>query len=269
MSPFFKHKHYNRFTIITLALFATVLISWLYFAPPGLLGKADAIGYAVCHQISDRTFHMGDRPLPLCARCSGMYIGALTGILFQWRNGRRGGMPSRKIFIVLGFFAVMFAIDGINSYVHLIPGLTGIYEPANFLRLLTGTGIGIGMALVLMPVIHQTLWVDWNPEANISAWNEFFPILISALAAGALLFTGNPLLLYPLGLLSAGTVLFILGSIYSIVWVMVLKKENAFVVMRQLIPYAALGFTTAILQIFVIDIIRLSATGSWNGLNFF
>ena len=125
------------------------------------------------------------------------------------------------------------------------------------------------MALVLMPVIHQTLWVDWNTEANVATWSEFLPVLISALAIGALLFTGNPLLLYPLGLLSAGTVLFILGSIYSIVWVMVLKKENAFVVIRQLIPYAALGFTTAILQIFVIDIIRLSATGSWNGLNFF
>lgn len=212
---------------------------------------------------------MGDRPLPLCARCSGMYIGALTGILFQLQNKLRGGMPSKKIFIVLGLFTVMFAIDGVNSYMHLIPGLPGLYEPNNLLRLLTGTGVGIGMSLVLLPVINQTLWLNWNTESNVNRWNEFFPILISALAAGGLLFTGNPLLLYPLGILSAGTVLVILGSIYSIVWVMILKKENAFIKWHETIPYFALGFSTAIMQIFIIDLIRLTATGSWNGLNFF
>lgn len=269
MSPFSLLKKYNRFTTVSLSVLTAVLIGWLYFTPPGLLGKADAIGYAVCHQISERTFHMGDRPLPLCARCSGMYIGALTGILFQIRDGRRGGMPSKKIFVVLGLLTVMFAIDGVNSYIHLIPGFPGLYEPNNLLRLLTGTGVGIGMSLVLLPVIHQTLWLNWNPESNVSRWNEFVPILISALAAGGLLFTGNPLLLYPLGVLSAGTVLVILGSIYSIVWVMILKKENAFEKKVEVVPYFALGFSIAILQVFIIDMIRLGATGSWNGLNFF
>ena len=54
-----------------------VLLGWLLNTPPGLLGKADAIGYAVCHRIDLRSFHLGERALPLCARCSGMYLGAM------------------------------------------------------------------------------------------------------------------------------------------------------------------------------------------------
>ena len=59
-----------------------VFLGFLMVAPPGLLGKADALGYAVCHRIDARSFHIGTRQLPLCARCSGMYLGALLGLVF-------------------------------------------------------------------------------------------------------------------------------------------------------------------------------------------
>ncbi len=254
--------------MLALLLLIAVVSSWLYFAPPGLMGKADAVGYAVCHQIESRSFHMGERPLPLCARCSGMYIGAFVGILFQWMNGRKAGLPPKRILVALGFLVILFAIDGINSYIHLIPNIPGLYEPNNILRLVTGTGVGVGMALILIPIIHQTYWVDWDPASNISRWGEFFAILGSALAVSGLLLTGNPLLLYPLALISASTVLFILGMIYSIVWVMIFKKENQFATWKEVIPYLAFGFSTAVLQVFAIDIARLIVTGSWNGLNF-
>jgi hypothetical protein len=29
---------------------------WFFIAPPGLLGKADAVGYAICHRIDERSF---------------------------------------------------------------------------------------------------------------------------------------------------------------------------------------------------------------------
>jgi hypothetical protein len=40
---------------------------WFYIAPPGLLGKADSIGYAICHRIDERSFQIFGRQLPLCA----------------------------------------------------------------------------------------------------------------------------------------------------------------------------------------------------------
>ena len=132
--------------LLLVAALAALLIAWLSLTPPGLLGKADAVGYAVCHRIELRSFHLDGRPLPLCARCSGMYLGALAGALYQLSKGRRGGLPARKLWPALIALGLAFAVDGINSYLHFIPGLSGLYEPNNTLRLVTGTGLGLSVA---------------------------------------------------------------------------------------------------------------------------
>ena len=67
--------------IILPSLLVVVICIWGYFTPAGLLGKMDAIAYAVCHRIVQRSFSLGDRPLPLCARCTGMHLGAFFGLL--------------------------------------------------------------------------------------------------------------------------------------------------------------------------------------------
>jgi uncharacterized membrane protein len=104
--------------------------------PGGLLGKADAIGYAVCHQIDLRSFHLVERRLPLCARCSGMYLGAVLGLSYQWFIGwRRAGTPPWIILALLGVFVFAFVVDGLNSFISLIPDLSPIstweYNPIN------------------------------------------------------------------------------------------------------------------------------------------
>ena len=85
---------------------ALLLLGWLLNTPAGLLGKADAIGYAVCHRIDVRSFHLGDRPLPLCARCSGMYLGAGLGLIYQSIFSRRHtGTPPLRVIVPLGLMA--------------------------------------------------------------------------------------------------------------------------------------------------------------------
>ena len=76
-----KFNTATKILVITAALL--VFIGWFITTPPGLFGKVDAIGYAVCHRISERSFHIGSLQLPLCARCSGMYLGAVMGLVFQ------------------------------------------------------------------------------------------------------------------------------------------------------------------------------------------
>jgi len=261
-------KFRDRFTLLGLLLFTAILTGWLYFTPPGLLGKADAVGYALCHQITVRSFLFGERQLPLCARCSGMYLGALAGIVYHLRVGRRGGFPPRKILFALGGLLVFFGIDGVNSYFHLLPKFPTLYEPDNILRLLTGTGMGVSMTTVLMPILHQTLWQNWDPQPAIGGFRDFFLLLAAALGFSALLLTENALLLYPLALLSAFSAILMLGLIYTIVWIMIRKKENAFLHISELIGYLAFGFSTALLQVFVFDAARLWLTGTWNGFNF-
>ena len=43
-----------------------------------LLGRAYG---RVCHQIVDRSFHIAGHPLAVCARCLGIYVGYLAGLI--------------------------------------------------------------------------------------------------------------------------------------------------------------------------------------------
>ena len=82
------------------AIFA--LAGWIYIAPPGLLGKLDAIGYAVCHRLPSHSLHVNGIQLPLCARCTGEFNAAAIALLFQgFVSGKRGKLPNRGILAVL------------------------------------------------------------------------------------------------------------------------------------------------------------------------
>ena len=61
---------------VALAFIATFVLS----PPWSVLEKADAVGSAVCHRISFRSFHLAGRQLPLCVRCTGTYLGVIAGL---------------------------------------------------------------------------------------------------------------------------------------------------------------------------------------------
>ena len=52
------------------------------------------VGSLVCHQHAGRSFHLGGGQLPVCARCTGLYLSAALGIVFAWSRGRsRAPLP--------------------------------------------------------------------------------------------------------------------------------------------------------------------------------
>ncbi len=253
-----------------LSILMLILLSiWLYETPAGLWGKANAIAYAVCHRILSHSFTAGDWQMPLCARCTGMYTGTLVGMLFlNLRKGRAAELPPLKILIALGVLLAAFGLDGVNSYLHFLPGAPGLYEPRNWLRLLTGSGVGMGIAAVLVPVFHQAVWQNSKNEAALGSWKAFFLLLACVGLADALVLTGNPLLLYPIALLSALTVVLILGTVYTVVWIMLSKQENTFASLRKLQTFLLAGAFTAMLQISSFDLVRFWITQTWSGFRF-
>ncbi|MDR3573764.1 MAG: DUF2085 domain-containing protein [Anaerolineaceae bacterium] len=261
-------SHPNRETALKIfvpSVALLVLAVWLINTPAGLLGKADAIAYAICHRIAARSFYLGDRQMPLCARCTGMYLGTLAGFLFQYKHAKRGGMPVLKIMILLGIILVAFGIDGVNSYLHLIPNAPSLYTPENWLRLLTGTALGIGIAAVLLPVFNQTVWTDWTDRPILHSWKQVALLVIIAGILDLTVLSGNPILLYPLALLGSATVMLILGMIYTVIWLMLFKQENKYHHLKEVwLPLTA-GFTTALIQISIMDWGRYALTGTWKG----
>ncbi|MCE5208833.1 MAG: DUF2085 domain-containing protein [Chloroflexi bacterium] len=262
-----------RLAVPLLALI--VLLAWLALTPGGLLGKADAVGYAVCHRIASHSFFFGDRQLPLCARCSGMHLGALLALAYQVCLGKRGGMPSKKVLVVLGVFLLAFAVDGLNSYltlgqesgssISLFANFQPLYIPMNWLRALTGIMMGLGIGAMLYPIFNQTMYKEWDPRPSLSSWRDLFQLLGLSILLEAALLSNNVFFLYPLAILSSLTVLLILSMIYAIVWAMIMKQENVFSSLQQSWMILLLGFTTAVLQIGIMDYGRFMLTGTWKG----
>src|SRR4030067_1749695 len=145
--------------MLVLASVGLLFLGWLFNTPPGLLGKADAIGYAVCHRIDARSFHLGDRTLPLCSRCSGTYLGVILALSYFTLFKRRAShFPPRRLMLMLGLFFIVYAMDGLNSYLSLIPKSPHLYEPNNLLRITTAMFFGISLASIVYPGFNQSLW---------------------------------------------------------------------------------------------------------------
>lgn len=245
-----------------------LVLGWLLTTPAGLLGKADAIGYAVCHRIDTRSFHLGTRTLPLCARCSGMYLGAVLGLFFQWIIGRRcAGNPPLKIIVALGAFVVAFFFDGVNSYLSLIPIFPNLYQPNNVLRLFTGTGMGLALAAALFPAFNQTIWKDYDEQPALRGVKDLLILIFLAVLLDLMVLTENPLALYPLALVSVAGVLLLLTTVYTMVWMLLLKAENTCQRISELLLPLLGGFGFAVIQLAMLDLVRYILTGTWDGFH--
>ncbi len=250
--------------------------AWFYIAPPGLLGKADAIGYAVCHRIDERSFQIGDRQLPLCARCTGEFnAAAISLIFFAFASGKKSGMPGWKLGAPLLLFFITFAVDGSNSYLYLLKQTSGdafqnipnLYIPNNTLRLFTGSGMGIALASILFPAFNQTVWQTTNPERALD-WKKLGTLTGIILLIDFLILTDNPIVLYPISILSALGVLALLTLVFTMAWLMIMRQENSFNRLPEMwMPFLA-GSTLAFLMIAAIDLLRFNLTGTWGGLPF-
>lgn len=263
-----KQKRLLRFSKPLLIVFTVVLLGvWLWFTPPGIFGKADAVGYSVCHQIPERSFQIGERVFPLCARCSGMYLGAFVTFLYQLKRKRAGELPPKKILFILGFLLLLFAIDGSNSYLHFFKNAPSLYEPNNTLRLITGLGLGVGMAAILYPIFNQSIWADWMPISPVNSMVDLVKLALLNAALFLIIRSSNLILMFSLALISTGTVLFMLSMIYTILLTMLLKKENSFHQLKEIKWMALAGFCCAILQIGAMDMMRFWLTGTWSGFS--
>lgn len=246
------------------------LFAWLTMTPQGLLGKADAVGYAVCHRIDLRSFHIGDRQVPLCARCTGQYIGAMFSLIYlAVTRPRRTGRPSWVIVGFLILFAGIYTLDGLNSYIHLMPHFLRfyLYDPRNPVRLLTGTGLGLGMGVLVFPSFNATVWRNYDPRPVLDGYKDFCVLVLGGALIDLFILSENPLLIYPLALVSASGVFVLLTMIYTMVLSMITKTENGYQDLRQLSIMLIAGFLISLAQISVLDVLRYMLTGTWSGFH--
>jgi len=255
---------------LVLTALGIVTLSWLLNSPEGLSGKADAIGYAICHRIDTRSFFVGNIQMPLCARCTGIYLGVVLGIVLMAAAGRsRAGLssPVPLILTLVAFIAVM-GVDGVNSYLTLIPRMPHLYQPQNWLRLITGMLNGLAITGLVFPIFNQTLWRNWEQRPTLANFRELGGLLVVAAVVVGIVLTGNPVALYPLALLSSLGVLILLTITTSMIFMLATRTENRARTWREAFVPLAAGLTLSLAAILFIDVMRFALTGTWNGFSF-
>jgi uncharacterized membrane protein len=212
----------------------------------------------ICHQILERSLIINNQPLPLCARCTGMYLGAALTLLALWliRQGRRSILPGVPVNIILGAFIVMWVVDGFNSTWALFTAQTLLYEPSNVLRLVTGFGAGTTIAIMLYPIYHDVLWRNTQPMPMLDRFWQFAAVLgISAAGAGLLiLWSGAPYWLWVAILL--GAVIVVLGALNTVLLVILLHKEAHATRWFQAAPFLLAGLLAGGGEMGVLALVR-------------
>jgi uncharacterized membrane protein len=248
---------------------ALALAAFAVVTPPEVLAKLDAIAYAVCHRIESHSFTIAGRQLPLCARCTGIFVGAaLTlAVLAVRGRGRSSRLPGRGLLAVLLGFSALMAVDGLNSYAGFFPGLLPqAYAPQNWLRLLTGTLHGIALAALVVPLFGAAFWREPRPEASVGGAGELGALLLAGALLVALTLSGSPALLVPLALLSAAGVLALLTLVNTTLLLVLFRRENRVTRPRDGAWPLLAGLTATLLFVTAIDAVRFALTGTWSGL---
>lgn len=238
---------------------ALLIISVAILAPPwSILEKAHWIGFGVCHQIAERSFQPGGVSLPLCARCSGTFMGAMLSFMAIWvmGRGRFASLPPVWILAILAAFILFWAVDGINSYLSFFPGLPHLYKPSNLLRMISGTLNGLALSFVLQPVMSLTLWQHPVRERAVAGFRELAGILV---AAAVLVFITSrewAIMLYPLTVLSVFSVLALFTIINTLIVTIATRRENAFKSGSEAVPFFLWGLALSILEIGGVGLLR-------------
>lgn len=130
---------------VALLLVGAVVAAPLLRARGGLfLSEVLYRGFrAACHQMPERSFHLWGFPLAVCARCLGLYAGALAALFCYplLRRPTRTDAPPRAWLILATLpTAVDFAL-----------GVLGLWENTHWSRFLTALVAGAAAPFYLVP----------------------------------------------------------------------------------------------------------------------
>lgn len=219
-------------------------------------------GGGVCGQIPSHSLIIGGRQLPLCVRCTGSYLGILLGflVLATLRRWRASGLPPNEVLASLASFIVLWGIDGLNSFLALLPNAPHLYEPHNLLRLITGTLNGLALSIIVYPIFNFLLWKEANPERVIRNGQELCYLLIPSALLVWIVQTRVSFLLYPVAALSILGVLVMLTIVNTMIVLIVTRRDSRTGSWRDAVLPLLLGMLATFLELSALGLLHLALT---------
>ncbi len=241
------------------ALVLAVLIAFIA-APAPLPRKLLLAMGGVCGLRPAHSYFVGGVQLPLEARMTGIYGGALLTFAVLMACGRLGArrLGSPLLIGILAIFFMSMAFDGVNSTLAEL-GMPHLYPPTNLLRLLTGLLSGMAIAPVLLWLLSvvATARDQDAPRAVVRApWELVAPLAINAIFA-ALVLDGRAVFYYPIGLLSVAGIVGVLAITALLVILAISGLSGRVIYVRQVVAPGALALLVAF------AILGATATARW------
>lgn len=102
------------------------------------------VGALVCHQRVDRSFLLFGEPMPVCARCTGIYLPGAFGAAAAWLTVP--SMPRHTRIVILAA-----AIPTVASVLVEWPGLI---QPGNSVRALAAVPVGVACGWIFVRLLR-------------------------------------------------------------------------------------------------------------------
>ena len=212
----------------------------------------------ICHQMADHSLHFQGQALPLCARCTGLFVAFALSMLWYRLAGRsrHGGMPRGGALATSALLLAVWALDGANSLGHMLSGGGWLYAPSNALRLITGLAAGVALATFFWPVMQWSLWADADDEPATRSLTDLLGPLGVVCLTGALMWF-LPLAPYALWLVVAfGSVVLTFAAANGVLALLVLGREGRLSHPLEAVPYWLPGVAAFALETGTVALLR-------------
>ena len=105
-----------------------------------------AVGSIVCHQLPERSFHLWSQQLPVCARCTGLYMGAAFAALADVsRRVRTRSLPRSA-----GHARALIVVAAVPTIVTLAYEWVTGAMPSNMIRAVAAVPLGAATAILVL-----------------------------------------------------------------------------------------------------------------------
>jgi uncharacterized membrane protein len=240
-----------------LVMAAAVILILPLVHDPVLTGVKD-LGYTVCHQLPDHSLFAAGHQYPLCARCTGIYLGFLTGLAGLAIHGRLGAsrLPDAGVTALLFLAVGAMMADVFNSVLASAPDARLLYNTTNLIRLSTGLGAGTALALLLVPMLNDALWRKPSHLRSADVPSDLLGYGVLAALVGLLAYSQEALLYYPVALISGLGIIAALSTAGAILGVALMRRERQAASFRSASLPLLAGVALAALSMGVLGYLR-------------
>ena len=107
------------------------------------------VGALVCHQLPERSFHTDGHQWLVCARCSGLYLGAAAGAVAALAYQRRRPTAAWSRMMVIRSLQLV----AIPTAVTVVTAWTGLGDPSNLWRAALAAPLGLVAGAAAMALV--------------------------------------------------------------------------------------------------------------------